>query len=344
MALLEVRDLKTHFFTEEGVVKAVDGVSFSVDRGEVLGIVGESGSGKSVSTLSAMRLIPDPPGRIVSGEMWLHGEGSAIDLAKASEPEMQRIRGNRLAMIFQDPMTSLNPYLRVSEQLVEVLEIHKGMRRDEARKKGVAMLRSVGIPDPERRFDDYPHQLSGGMRQRVMIAMALLAEPELLVADEPTTALDVTIQAQILELLRERKEAMGVGIILITHDLGVVARLADRVAVMYAGRIVEQGSVFDIFDDPRHPYTVGLRRSIPSIDGEDARLVPIPGMPPSLAKLPSGCPFRTRCPHAKPVCAERYPDARTIEHAAAEAGAEGAPHVVSCHETNRDAVQRGGEA
>ncbi len=354
MPLLDVRGLKTHFFTEEGVVKAVDGVSFSVDRGEVLGIVGESGSGKSVSTLSAMRLIPDPPGRIVGGQILLHGDGEPLDIVKATEQQMHHIRGNRLAMIFQDPMTSLNPYLRVSDQLVEVLEIHKGLDRKASRSKGIEMLKSVGIPDPERRFDDYPHQLSGGMRQRIMIAMALLAEPELLIADEPTTALDVTIQAQILELIRERKDAMGVGVILITHDLGVVARLADRVAVMYAGRIVEQGSVYDIFDDPRHPYTVGLRRSIPRIDSDRSqRLVPIRGMPPSLAKLPSGCPFRDRCPNAMPICAEKFPDERTIELSpksasegpASHRNADDRPaHVVVCHEIDAEKVRLGGEA
>ena len=325
MPLLEIKGLKTHFFTEEGVVKAVDGFDLVVDRGEVVGIVGESGSGKSVASLSIMRLVADPPGKIVGGSIVLHGDGAPIDLVKASEPEMRKVRGNRVAMIFQDPMTSLNPYLKVSLQLTEVLEIHQGITGDAARQKSIAMLRSVGIPDPERRFDDYPHQLSGGMRQRVMIAIALLASPQLLIADEPTTALDVTIQAQILELIREQKDALGVGVLLITHDLGVVARLADRVAVMYAGRVVEQGTVFDIFEDPRHPYTVGLARSIPRLDTHrDGRLVPIPGMPPSPANLPSGCPFRARCPVAMPVCAERFPDERTI-----------APgHVVFCHETD----------
>jgi oligopeptide/dipeptide ABC transporter ATP-binding protein len=336
MPLLEVIDLKTHFFTEEGVVKAVDGISYHLDKGEVLGIVGESGSGKSVSSLSTLRLIPDPPGRIVGGKILFHGEGGkVVDLAQASEERMQKIRGNRIAMIFQDPMTSLNPYLKVSEQLCEVLELHRGLKRPAAREKGIEMLQSVGIPDPHNRFDDYPHQLSGGMRQRVMIAMALLCEPELLIADEPTTALDVTIQAQILELIRERKEAMGVGIILITHDLGVVARLADRVAVMYAGRIVEQGPVDAIFTEPRHPYTVGLARSIPRLDdARGANLVPIPGLPPSLAKLPGGCPFHPRCPNAMPVCKESYPPERRWVDEGTDI-----PHLVHCHEEDIEKIR-----
>ncbi len=342
--LLEVRDLKTHFFGEEGVVKAVDGVSFSVDRGEVLGIVGESGSGKSVTSLSIMRLVQEPPGRIVSGEIRFQSkEGPKRDLVKATEEEMRSVRGDRIAMIFQDPMTSLNPYLRISEQLCEVLELHRGMERPEARERGIEMLRSVGIPDPSRRFDDYPHQLSGGMRQRVMIAMALLCEPELLIADEPTTALDVTIQAQILELIGERKDTDGVGVILITHDLGVVARLADRVAVMYAGRIVEQGPAEDIFRRPQHPYTVGLARSIPRLDDDEhKRLSPIRGAPPSLAKLPSGCPFRPRCPNAMDACLT-YPDVRVVDVGGARESrrASGLPteHTVACHETDVDKIR-----
>jgi oligopeptide/dipeptide ABC transporter ATP-binding protein len=337
MALLEVTDLRTHFFGEEGTVKAVDGVSFSVDRGEVLGIVGESGSGKSVTSLSIMGLVQDPPGRIVGGKIMFSPKGEAArDLVKLSDDEMQHVRGNRIAMIFQDPMTSLNPYMRISEQLVEVLELHKGMKGKAARDRGIEMLRAVGIPDPAGRFDDYPHQLSGGMRQRVMIAMALLCEPELLIADEPTTALDVTIQAQILELIAERREVAGVGVILITHDLGVVARLADRVAVMYAGRIVEQGPAEAVFAEPRHPYTVGLARSIPRLDdASDKRLVPIPGMPPSLAKLPTGCPFRPRCANAKDICAEKYPDTRTEK-------TEGGEVTVACHETDLVRIRSAG--
>jgi len=329
--LLEVIGLKTHFFTEEGVVRAVDGISYTLGEGEVLGIVGESGSGKSVSSLSTLKLIPDPPGRIVAGKILFDGE----DLVKASESRMQKIRGGRIAMIFQDPMTSLNPYLKVSEQLCEVLELHEGSSRADARKKGIQMMTDVGIPDPAARFDDYPHQLSGGMRQRVMIAMALLCDPELIIADEPTTALDVTIQAQILELIRERKDAQGVGVIFITHDLGVIARMADRVAVMYAGRIVEQGPVEDIFARPAHPYTVGLARSIPRLD--DARgepLVPIPGLPPSLAALPRGCPFQPRCPSALPICKKKYPDERRLRTS------DGVEHVVACHETDVDKLRK----
>jgi oligopeptide/dipeptide ABC transporter ATP-binding protein len=321
--LLRVVDLRTHFFTEEGVVRAVDGVSLEIDRGEVLGVVGESGSGKSVMSLSLLRLISDPPGRIVGGEILLQSRGGAVeDLCRVSEARMRGIRGNRIAMIFQDPMTSLNPYLRVSEQLIEVLLVHRRMGRAEAREKSVEMLTAVGIPKAAARIDDYPHQLSGGMRQRVMIAMALLCEPDLLIADEPTTALDVTVQAQILELVRDRKEAMGLGVLLITHDLGVLAKMADRVAVMYAGRIVEQGPVDAIFDDPRHPYTIGLARSIPRLDeGPRAKLVPIPGLPPSLARLPSGCPFHPRCAHAIAACEEAYPEVREVSPT----------HLVRCH-------------
>jgi peptide/nickel transport system ATP-binding protein/oligopeptide transport system ATP-binding protein len=332
--LLEVKDLKTQFFTEEGVVRAVDGISFGVDRGEVLGIVGESGSGKSVTSLSILRLVPDPPGRIVGGEILLQREGAAAeDLASVSEARMERIRGDRIAMIFQDPMTSLNPYLRVGEQLGEVLTLHKGASRAEARRRSVEMLSSVGIPASASRIDDYPHQLSGGMRQRVMIAMALLCDPDLLIADEPTTALDVTIQAQILDLIRERKEAQGVGVILITHDLGVIAQMADRVAVMYAGRIVEEGPVDAIFHAPRHPYTIGLERSVPRLDvARGGRLVPIPGMPPSLSRVPAGCPFHPRCAHAVDVCREVMPEPRTVADPGAAPGEDPKSlHTVRCH-------------
>ncbi|MEO5729549.1 MAG: ABC transporter ATP-binding protein [Byssovorax sp.] len=326
MALLEVRGLKTHFSTEDGTVRAVDGVSFQVARGEVLGIVGESGSGKSVTSLSLLRLIPEPPGRIVAGEMLFESSpGKREDLARASEARMRAVRGDRIAMIFQDPMTSLNPYMRVGEQLVEVLELHKRMKRPQARAKAIEMLKAVGIPAPEQRIDDHPHQLSGGMRQRVMIAMALLCEPDLLIADEPTTALDVTVQAQILELIQDRQKALGLGVILITHDLGVIAKMADRVAVMYAGRIVEEGPVDAIFEDPRHPYTIGLKSSIPRLDGgRGSALLPIPGMPPSMANLPPGCPFHPRCAHVVDRCKEEYPEEREIP-------GEGARHVVRCH-------------
>ena len=331
--LLSVRNLRTHFFTDEGVVRAVDGISFGVDRGEVLGIVGESGSGKSVTSLSILRLVADPPGRIVEGEILLReGDGAPEDLLKVSEARMERIRGDRIAMIFQDPMTSLNPYMRVGDQLAEVLTLHKGMTRAAARRRSVEMLSSIGIPAAASRIDDYPHHLSGGMRQRVMIAMALLCDPDLLIADEPTTALDVTIQAQILDLIRERKEAQGLGVILITHDLGVIAKMADRVAVMYAGRIVEEGPVEAIFHDARHPYTIGLARSVPRLDtGRGVRLVPIPGMPPSLSRLPPGCPFHPRCAHAIDACRETMPEERVIEGPSANAEDPKVLHAVRCH-------------
>ncbi|EYF01509.1 ABC transporter ATP-binding protein [Chondromyces apiculatus] len=349
--LFEVKDLHTQFSTEEGVVRAVDGISFSVDRGEVLGIVGESGSGKSVTSLSILKLIPDPPGRITGGQILLETEaGKTEDLVRASEARMEQIRGDRIAMIFQDPMTSLNPYLRIGAQLAEVLVLHKRMRRAEARARSIALLKEVGIPAATSRIDDYPHQLSGGMRQRVMIAMALLCDPDLLIADEPTTALDVTIQAQILDLIQERREAQGVAVILITHDLGVVARMADRVAVMYAGRIVEEASAEAIFHAPRHPYTIGLKRSVPRLDvARGQRLSPIPGMPPSLARVPPGCPFHPRCEHVMAVCREKVPETREVSREAsagepgegksaagdAAAGATKATrralHVVRCH-------------
>jgi peptide/nickel transport system ATP-binding protein/oligopeptide transport system ATP-binding protein len=322
MALLEVSGLEAHFFTRSGVVRAASGVSFRVERGEVLGVVGESGSGKSVTGLSLLRLL-DPPGRVVAGEVLLEDErGHKEDLLRASEARMRSVRGDRIAMIFQDPMTALNPYLRVGAQLVEVLELHRGMRRAEARKKAIEMLAAVGIPSPEARIDAHPHELSGGMRQRVLIAMALLCDPALLIADEPTTALDVTIQAQILELIRERKEASGMSVILITHDLGVIAGMADRVLVMYAGRVVEEGPVGAIFADPRHPYTIGLRRSIPRLDDPEGRaLTPIPGLPPSAVRLPPGCPFHPRCAFAVARCREEYPERRAISP----------DHTVRCH-------------
>jgi oligopeptide/dipeptide ABC transporter ATP-binding protein len=333
MALLSVRNLKTHFFTDEGVVKAVDGISFDVDRGEVLSIVGESGSGKSVANLSLLRLVPNPPGRIVGGEILLKTrDGEPEDLIKTSESRMRAVRGDRVAMIFQDPMTSLNPYLRVGAQLAEVLEIHENVVGPEARKRVVAMLADVGIPAPEDRLHDHPHHLSGGMRQRVMIAMALLCKPDLLIADEPTTALDVTIQAQILELIAERKREMGLAVILVTHDLGVVAKIADRVAVMYAGRIVEQGSVEAIFESPQHPYTRALQRSIPRLDGKSERgqLPTIQGLPPSPGELPPGCPFHPRCESAVDACRQSYPEERLLELEVL-GGSRTSEHRVSCH-------------
>jgi oligopeptide transport system ATP-binding protein len=303
-ALLEVKGLCTQFHTPDGVVHAVNGVSYRVDEGETLGIVGESGCGKSVSALSIMRLIPQPPGRIVGGEVLFEGR----NLLALSEGDMRRIRGGKIAMIFQDPMTSLNPVLTINRQISEALILHLGMAARPARDRAVELLDLVGIPDPHRRVDDYPHQFSGGMRQRVMIAMALSCNPRLLIADEPTTALDVTIQAQIVDLVLRLQREFPMAIIWITHDLGVVARMVDRVAVMYAGRVVEEGLVDEIFDDPRHPYTLGLLGSVPRLD--EARrdtLRPIEGMPPDLSALPKACPFEPRCRYARRRCAEEAP-------------------------------------
>jgi len=302
--VLDVRDLRTYFKLDDSIVKAVDGVSFSIRRGETLGIVGESGSGKSVACLSALGLVPRPPAFHPSGQVLYRGR----NLLGLPERALQDLRGNRLAMIFQDPMTSLNPYLRVSRQLTEVLEVHKSATPSEARRAAIAMLERVGIPDAGRRIDNYPHQFSGGMRQRVMIAMALLCEPEVLFADEPTTALDVTIQAQILELIAELQESFGTAVVLITHDLGVVAGTTDRVAVMYAGRIVEEGPTSEVFASPTHPYTLGLLESLPRIDaGPAGALTAIPGLPPDLGHLPSGCPFHPRCSRVLDRCRDAYP-------------------------------------
>jgi oligopeptide/dipeptide ABC transporter ATP-binding protein len=319
---LQIEELRTHFFGEEGTVKAVDGVSLALAPGEILGLVGESGSGKSVTGLSILRLIPEPPGKILGGRiLFAEDSGETEDLLSVSEKRMRKVRGDRIAMIFQDPMTSLNPYLTIGVQLGEVLELHRGMSRKDAKTKAIEMLQSVGIPAPASRIDDYPHHLSGGMRQRVMIAMALLCDPAVLIADEPTTALDVTIQAQILDLIVERKKLTGLSVLLVTHDLGVVAKVCDRVSVMYAGRIVEEGPVDAIFADPRHPYTIGLAKSIPRLDDPRAELVPIRGMPPSLAKLPTGCPFHPRCDHAIEICRSEYPKSREV----------GSEHHVKCH-------------
>ena len=302
--VLDVRDLRTFFRTDGHLVKAVDGVSFAVRRGETLGIVGESGSGKSVACLSALRLVPSPPAYHPSGE--IHYAGS--DLLRLREWEIERLRGNRLAMIFQDPMTSLNPYLKIARQLTEVLEVHKAATPKAARQASIAMLERVGIPDASRRIDQYPHQFSGGMRQRVMIAMALLCEPEVLFADEPTTALDVTIQAQILELIGELQKSLGTAVVLVTHDLGVVAGTAHRVAVMYAGRIVEEGTTAEVFANPLHPYTRGLLASMPRIDTQTrGRLEAIRGLPPDLGHLPGGCPFHPRCSLSTDRCRGDYP-------------------------------------
>ena len=302
--LLEVRDLKTYFFTQDGVVKAVDGISYDLQEGETLGLVGESGCGKSVSALSIMRLVPDPPGKTVGGEVVFDG----VDLQKLPNQQMRRIRGRQISMVFQEPMTSLNPVLSIERQLTESLELHLRMKKAEARKEACRRLEQVGIPDPERRIKQFPHQFSGGMRQRVMIAMALSCNPKLIIADEPTTALDVTIQAQILELMKNLSKEFGVSLIVITHNLGVVARYADRVNIMYAGKIIERGSAQEIYGNPRHPYTLGLLKSVPRLDlPRKEKLDPIEGQPPDLAHLPEGCAFRERCRYSIDRCAEEIP-------------------------------------
>jgi len=303
--LLEVKDLQTYFSTRDGVVKAVDGISYDIKEGETVGIVGESGCGKSVSALSILRLIPNPPGKIVGGELIFDGK----DLLKLKEKEMQRIRGNDITMVFQEPMTSLNPVLTIGRQVSEPIELHKGMDKKTALQESIKVLDSVQIPASESRVGAYPHQFSGGMRQRVMIAMALSCSPKLLIADEPTTAIDVTIQAQLLELMKQLTLDIGTALIVITHNLGVVARYADRVNVMYAGRIVEKGSAKEIYDDPRHPYTIGLLKSVPRLDQKvKEKLIPIEGLPPDLSDLPKGCAFRPRCVHVIERCREEIPN------------------------------------
>ncbi len=315
--LLQVKELRTHFFTQEGIIRAVDGVSYDVREGETVAIVGESGCGKSVSALSIMRLIPYPPGRIVAGEIWFSGK----NLLALSDEEMRQVRGKEIAMIFQEPMTSLNPTLTIGRQLTETLEAHLEMQASEAERRAAELLHLVGIPEPERRLRQYPHQFSGGMRQRVMVAMALSCNPKLILADEPTTALDVTIQAQILELMKELSQRLGVAMVIITHNLGVVARYADRVNVMYAGKMIERGSARDIYETPRHPYTLGLLRSVPRLDQpRKARLEPIDGQPPDLANLPPGCSFRLRCTFAIDRCAHEVPPLSPV----------GAGHVSAC--------------
>jgi oligopeptide transport system ATP-binding protein len=296
--LLEVTDLRTSFHTRSGVYRAVDGVSFSLERGETLGIVGESGSGKSVTCYSLMGLIPQPPGRIESGRAMFDG----VDLLRCSPAEARAIRGKRIAMIFQDPMTSLNPYLRVSEQLIEPLLIHEKISRPDALARALAMLEAVGINDAPRRLHQYPHEFSGGMRQRVMIAMALITRPELLIADEPTTALDVTVQAQILELIKRLQREFGMAVIFITHDLAVVSGLCDRVQVMYAGRIMERAAARELFKQPQHPYTRALQRSIPALQPKGEALYTIPGLPPDLSAPLPGCPFAERCAAVVDAC------------------------------------------
>ena len=301
--LLDVKDLKTYFETEDGVVKAVDGISFSLKRGETLGIVGESGSGKSVTNLSIIRLIPDPPGKIVSGEVVFNGQ----DILLLPTEAVRKIRGRQIAMIFQDPMTSLNPFLKISRQLMEMTQLHLGHSRSQAYEHAIQMLETVGIPEARTRVDNYPHEFSGGMRQRVMIAMALSCKPELLIADEPTTALDVTIQAQILELIKKLKQETGTSVILITHDLGVVAGMTDHVIVMYAGKIFEQAKTSELFARPGNPYTKGLLKSVPDPTAEQGKLYQIPGSPPDVAHLKPGCPFAPRCERAEDLCRKEFP-------------------------------------
>jgi oligopeptide/dipeptide ABC transporter ATP-binding protein len=322
--VLSIRDLAVHFTTDDGVVKAVDGLTYDVYPGETLGIVGESGSGKSVSTMSILGLIPTPPGKIVSGEAMFQGH----DLLKLSKRALRHVRGNQMAIIFQDPMTSLNPVLKIGFQLGETIKAHHpGTRDAELKRRGVQLLETVGIPQAERRFEQYPHEFSGGMRQRAMIAMAIANQPSLLIADEPTTALDVTIQAQILEVLKTAQEETQAATILITHDLGLIAEMADRVIVMYAGKIVELGDVNTIFASPRHPYTIGLMESLPRLTADEDWLRPIPGQPPSLINRPPGCPFHPRCflSQGRVRCREEEPPLRPIG-----AGGMG-PHLSACH-------------
>ncbi|MBO9541665.1 ABC transporter ATP-binding protein [bacterium] len=307
-ALLKVSGLQTHFTTEEGIVKAVDGVDFEVQPGQILGIVGESGCGKSITSLSIMRLVAGPQGKIVGGQILFKGQ----NLLSLSEAEMREIRGNRISLISQDPMTSLNPVLTVGEQIMEAIMLHQKVDRATARKRAVEMLEAVGIPGAANRVDDYPHQFSGGMRQRVIIAMALSCEPELLIADEPTTALDVTIQAQILDLMRDIRTKRGAAVVLITHDLGVVAEMCDYVAVMYAGKVVEYADVNTLFKSPKHPYTQGLLNSTPRLGSKQDRLEPIEGQPPALSRLPQGCSFGPRCKHYVAKCRE-IPLLETVE-------------------------------
>jgi oligopeptide transport system ATP-binding protein len=316
--LLKIRDLQTRFYTDDGVVHAVNGVSYDMEAGETLGVVGESGCGKSVHALSIMRLIPDPPGKIESGEIIFDGR----DLLKLSESEIRHVRGKDIAMVFQDPMSSLNPVFTVGYQIVEALMVHQNISKQDARDRAGELLTLVGIPAASKRLDDYPHQFSGGMRQRAMIAMALSCEPKLLIADEPTTALDVTIQAQIVDLVNRLQDNLGMAIMWITHDLGVVAELADKINVMYAGRIIERGLVEDIYKNPRHPYTMGLLGSLPRLDeAPGTKLVAIPGLPPDLVALPPGCPFAARCDYRRDRCLEEL---QVLEPA------EKQDHLVAC--------------
>ena len=315
--LIRVKDLKTYFFTHEGTVKAVDGINLKVNKGETLGLVGESGCGKSVTALSIMRLIPSPPGKIVGGE--IHFEGK--NLLDLDEKEMRKIRGRKISMIFQEPMTSLDPMFTIGDEIAEVIRLHQGLKKNEARKKAIESLKTVGMPDPEKRINEYPHELSGGMRQRAMIAMALSCNPTLLIADEPTTALDVTIQAQILRLIDELRKKFSTSVLLITHDLGVIAETCDNVAVMYAGHIVEYTDVNTLFRSPLHPYTKGLMKSIPRLDIDTKRLETIKGLVPNLLDIVSGCPFHPRCDYCTKRCTEDLPKLIDVKN----------NHLVRCH-------------
>ncbi|OPJ56482.1 ABC transporter ATP-binding protein [Alkalithermobacter paradoxus] len=299
--LLDIKNLTIHYITEDGIVKAVNGIDLDLKKGETLGLVGETGAGKTTTALGIMRLVPNPPGKVLSGEIYFEGK----DILKSSEAEMRKIRGNKISMIFQDPMTSLNPVMTVGEQISEVIEIHEGLSRQEAMEKAKKMLELVGIPGA--RYVDYPHQFSGGMKQRVVIAIALACNPQLLIADEPTTALDVTIQAQVLEMMKNLKKEFETAMILITHDLGVVAEVCDKVAIMYGGEVIESAYLEDLFNNPKHPYTVGLFGSIPNLDEEVERLSPIKGLMPDPTNLPSGCPFHPRCPKATELCKTQVP-------------------------------------
>ena len=307
MSLLDIRELNIHYVTHDSTVRAVNGISLSIDQGRTLGLVGETGAGKTTTALGIMRLVPEPPGKIIGGEIFFEGK----DILKASDPEMRRIRGNEISMIFQDPMTALNPILRVGDQIAEVIQLHGNCSKKEAILKSLEMLETVGIE--QERSIEYPHQFSGGMKQRVVIAMALACNPKLLIADEPTTALDVTIQAQVLDMMNDLKEKYKTSVLLITHDLGIVAETCDEVAIMYAGEIVERGNLEHIFTNALHPYTIGLFGSIPSIDKEVTRLSPIQGLMPDPADLPTGCKFHERCSHATEECATREPEFSEIE-------------------------------
>ncbi len=320
--LIELRDLKTYFYTEDGVVKAVDGVSFSIERQKTLGVVGESGCGKSVTALSIMGLVPMPPGKILSGSIVYYRNGQQLELTKLDPKGKQyrEIRGNEIAMIFQEPMTSLNPVYTIGNQIMEAIMLHQKVGKREARARAIEMLKAVGIPSPEQRVDEYPHQLSGGMRQRAMIAMALSCNPHLLIADEPTTALDVTIQAQILDLIRKLQSEFHMALMMITHNLGVIAEMADDVVIMYMGKVVEEAPVREIYHDPLHPYTIGLMESIPALTRKKERLKPIKGMVPDPYNLPKGCPFEPRCPEAMDICRTQMPELKEVK----------AQHKVAC--------------